>query len=114
MLGDDPRSDVGAMERPLVFLLDTNVFIPAEPTGHEHVEPLTARASQLLGQIEQTHNEVVVHPELYRDVLRDKNLDRARLRTALANKYAKLRKPPPIPRRSRTSSATSPRIATIG
>lgn len=85
------------MAEPLVFLFDTNVFIPVEPTATEHVEPLTAAVAELERLIQETNNKLVVHPELYRDVQRDRDEDRRHLRLVLANKYARLRKAPPLP-----------------
>lgn len=81
----------------LTFLFDTNVFIPAEPTSTAGVEPLTSSIAELERGIQENGDAIVVHPELYRDIQRDTDEERRRLRTVLANKYARLRRPPTIP-----------------
>jgi len=81
----------------LTFLFDTNVFIPAEPTSTAGVEPLTSSIAELERGIQENGDAIVVHPELYRDIQRDADEERRRLRTVLANKYARLRRPPAIP-----------------
>lgn len=78
------------------FLIDTNVFIPVEPTATEHVEALTAPIADLERLIHETRNELLVHPELYRDIGRDRDPERRHLRLVLANKYARLRRPPAV------------------
>lgn len=80
--------------RRLVFLIDTNVFIPVEPTACEHVEALTQPIADLERLIAESGNSLVVHPELFRDINRDTNASRRRLRQVLATKYARLKKPP--------------------
>ncbi len=82
------------MASRLVFLIDTNVFIPAEPTACEHVEALTQPIADLERLIHSTGNSLAVHPELFRDIGRDRNEERARLRTILATKYPRLKRPP--------------------
>jgi L-amino acid N-acyltransferase YncA/predicted nucleic acid-binding protein len=77
-------------------MLDTNVFIPVEPTSIDGVEPLTAAIAELERVAVEHGNGIVVHPELYRDIQRDTDEGRRRLRVVLASKYARLRKPPPI------------------
>jgi ribosomal protein S18 acetylase RimI-like enzyme len=81
----------------LVFMLDTNVFIPVEPTSLDGVEPLTASIAELERTIQQRGNLIVVHPEMYRDIQRDADEGRRRLRLVLANKYVRLRKAPRVP-----------------
>ncbi len=82
------------MTRPLIFLFDTNVFIPVEPTGCRHVEALTAPIAELERRIAESGNDVYVHPELYRDISHDRDEERRHLRLVLANKYLRLRRPP--------------------
>ncbi|MGB4580949.1 MAG: hypothetical protein WBI91_03655 [Coriobacteriia bacterium] len=85
------------MSDRLTFLFDTNIFIPAEPTSPAGVEPLTAAIVELERSIQEHGDAIVVHPEMYRDIRRDADEERRRLRLILANKYARLRRPPPIP-----------------
>lgn len=82
------------MAAGFVFLIDTNVFIPVEPTACEHVEALTQPIADLKRLIHTTGNLLVVHPELFRDISRDKDAERQRLRIILATKYSRLRRPP--------------------
>ena len=82
------------MASRFVFLIDTNVFIPVEPTACEHVEALTQPIADLERLIRSTENDLVVHPELFRDIGRDRDRARQRLRTILATKYPRLKRPP--------------------
>lgn len=84
------------MTGPLKFLIDTNVFIPVEPASREHLEALSEPIAELERLIHQSGNELLVHPELYRDIGRDNDEDRRHVRLVLANKYARLRQPPPM------------------
>ncbi|MBW1702163.1 MAG: hypothetical protein JRJ50_08565 [Deltaproteobacteria bacterium] len=58
------------------FLIDTNIFIPLEPTRFF---------------------QIYVHPAERADLKRDKDEERRKLREILFNKYPSLPQPPPIP-----------------
>jgi len=96
------------MTAHFTFLIDTNVFIPVEPTAPEHVEALTAPIADFERLVHETHNELLVHPELYRDITRDKDEARRHVRLLLANKYPRLRKPPSVSEVEPTLGAVEP------
>ncbi len=82
------------MTKPLVFLIDTNVFIAAEPTACDQVEALVQPIAELERLVRETRNDLVVHPEMFRDIRRDRDAARKSLRLTLADKYPRLKNPP--------------------
>jgi ribosomal protein S18 acetylase RimI-like enzyme len=80
----------------LKFLIDTNVFIPLEPTGLADVEPGTGPAALFMQDAIRGRHQVYVHPAALRDIERDTNEERRELRRKLLAKYPPLPDPPAI------------------
>lgn len=78
------------------FLIDTNIFIPLEPTSAADVSPLTEGAAALLKSALDSDFQLYTHPVALEDLKRDQNLERRRLRILLLSKYPPLPDPPPI------------------
>jgi len=79
------------------ILIDTNIFIPLEPSSHDDVEATTPLASRLLSTASQVGVQVLVHPTSMLDIQRDRNDSRKELRLRLFEKYPTLEQPPPVP-----------------
>jgi ribosomal protein S18 acetylase RimI-like enzyme len=90
------------------FLIDTNVLIPLEPTGPEHMERMMEPALALLRAIEESGDQLFIHPATTADLGRDLNHERRRLRELLLQKYLPLPHPPPIPESWRESLRSPP------
>ena len=83
------------------LLIDTNIFIPLEPTGPNDVSPATILATDLASSAAKTGTELWLHPAQRIDVAQDTNKVRRDARELLFNKYQVLEIPlPPIPLRS--------------
>jgi L-amino acid N-acyltransferase YncA len=80
----------------LKFLIDTNIYIPLEPTAEEGIEPNTALAAQFLRQASETGCRVYIHPASNVDIDRDPKPERQALRRALLDKYPVLPDPPSL------------------
>src|SRR5688572_17924793 len=80
----------------LKFLIDTNIFIPLEPTTGGDLEAGTEPATRFLRQIQETGCKVFVHPTTAIDIDRDKNGIRKALRRTLLGKYPPLPDPPAL------------------
>lgn len=78
------------------FLIDTNIFIPLEPTGISDVAEGTAPATKFVRLISEAEHQLYVHPAAHADILRDPDNNRRKLREILFQKYAHLPDPPPI------------------
>jgi len=83
------------------FLIDTNIFIPLEPTAPGDLTPRTSAAAEFVRIVQTTGHQVYVHPEQYRDIERDRNEERRRQRQVLIQKYAVLPTVPSIPAETR-------------
>jgi len=81
----------------LKFLIDTNVFIPLEPTQLGDVEPGTELASQFARTAVEGSHQIYVHPAAQADIRRDQQDSRRELRQLLFQKYPPLPDPPDIP-----------------
>ena len=79
------------------FLIDTNIFIPLEPTGLGDFESGTPAAIDFLRMASAAVVTVYMHPESLLDIGRDKDIQRRILRESLFNKYPSLPDPPSIP-----------------
>jgi GNAT superfamily N-acetyltransferase len=79
------------------FLIDTNVFIPLEPTRGAEVEAGTSDAAAFARQASAGGHTVYVHPAALNDLQRDKDAERRRLRERLFEKYPPLPEPPAVP-----------------
>lgn len=79
------------------ILIDTNLVIPAEPTSASDITAGTRMVSLMLGEASQGGHEVLVHPNIGRDLQSDTNRDRRNARTALLKKYQLLPNPQSVP-----------------
>lgn len=92
------------------FLLDTNIFIPLEPTGPAGLEANTGSAAEFI-RLAQTGHEVFLHPTLRLDVARDRDEERHAIRDLLAAKYREL-EVPPAPKKELTQIFGNPEHGT--
>lgn len=76
------------------FLIDTNIFIPLEPTAPEESEPLRSTAVLFAQKANQSGFPLFVHPAQARDILADRDTARRELRQTLLGKYPTLPDPP--------------------
>ena len=79
------------------FLIDTNIFIPLEPTRFFDVEGSTNKVTEFVKLSAVSGHQIYVHPAERADLKRDKDDERRKLREILFNKYPSLPQPPPIP-----------------
>lgn len=89
------------------LLLDTNIFIPLEPTAPEHLAPNTEMAATLLRLSQAGGHTLFLHPDARFDIDRDRNADRAELRRVLSTKYPQLPDPPPLTTELRNAFGSS-------
>lgn len=78
------------------FLIDTNVFIPLEPTTLSDIEMGTPKIIEFARFITEAQHQLYVHPAALSDIQRDFNEERRKLRELLFKKYPCLPHPPPI------------------
>ncbi len=78
------------------FLIDTNVFIPLEPTSPSEEESLTETALQMASLAMEAGYALYRHPAAIVDLDRDRNLERSRLRHLRIERYPLLPDPPPV------------------
>jgi GNAT superfamily N-acetyltransferase len=78
------------------LLIDTNIFIPLEPTAEGDLGPGTEPAVRFASRAQTFGCTLFVHPASRDDIDRDKDDRRRRLRTQTFQKYAQLPDPPPI------------------
>jgi len=76
------------------YLIDTNVFIKAEPTLSGYIEPLIDEVVNLISLISKANSQIYIHPASLLDIENDKNLNRRQLRKTLFRKYSILENPP--------------------
>lgn len=81
------------------FLIDTNVFIPLEPTTPTDLASLTPQAARFAQIASEGGHQLYVHPATLADIRRDDDRTRRGLRMVLFNKYPCLQNPPPISQR---------------
>lgn len=81
----------------MIFLIDTNIFIPLEPTALSDQEAITKAASQLHQDIIASGHQIFMHSASKEDIARDRNSTRRRLRELSFEKYPLLPDPPSIP-----------------
>ncbi len=79
------------------LLLDTNIYIPLEPTGFADVHVNMPRATELAGLCNKLGFQLFVHPAQRLDIGHDSDEQRRSLRLALLGKYAPLPSSPPMP-----------------
>jgi L-amino acid N-acyltransferase YncA len=82
------------MPTKMKFLIDTNIFIKAEPTSPEELEPLAEHVADVLREIGETGNQTYVHPASIEDINNDERPSRRELRKDLFRKYPILKNPP--------------------
>lgn len=83
--------------RTLRFLIDTNIFITAEPRDDGDVEPGAQAVVELLRRISEAGHAIEVHPAGLLDIDRDQDAGRRVARRIQQAKYPTLPSPPPIP-----------------
>lgn len=71
-------------------LIDTNVFIPLEPSSVEDVEHLSPDAARLFQVIQEERHEIFLHPKSRVDIARDRDTERRQLRLLAVDKYPQL------------------------
>lgn len=79
---------------PMKFLIDTNVFIPLEPTAPSEIATLTSTAAAFAQKANRAGFSLFVHSAQARDILRDRDEQRRDLRQSLLGKYPSLPDPP--------------------
>ena len=78
------------------LLTDTNILIPAEPTRVDDVTSLTSQALRLQSLAQGAPVTLCIHPGQRKDIARDRDASRRRLRQELFARYFELVSPPPI------------------
>ncbi len=78
------------------LLIDTNVFIPLEPTSPSDQEALTGIAANLHKLVIEAGFQIYLHPSAKIDIEKDSDEARRSLRQLLLGKYLTLPDPPPI------------------
>ena len=78
------------------LLIDTNVFIPLEPTRPSEQEALTEIAATLVRLAIGSNYQLYLHPVAKKDLERDTDEARNKLRQVLFKKYPLLPDPPPL------------------
>jgi len=78
------------------LLIDTNVFIPLEPTSPSGLEALTESITRLVRLAAEAGFQIYLHPATRADLERDKDAERQRLRHLLFSKYLAVPDPPPV------------------
>lgn len=76
------------------YLIDTNVFIPLEPTGPDDLGALTPQAVAFAEKVARAGSFLFVHPAQAKDIANDQNEYRRNLRETLLRKYPTLPEPP--------------------
>lgn len=76
------------------FLLDTNIFIPLEPTAVGGIEPTTELAAKFVRLAQEVEHDLYLHPSLRMDLARDRDPHRLAARDVLIAKYRQLSFPP--------------------
>jgi RimJ/RimL family protein N-acetyltransferase len=85
------------------LLIDTNIFIPLEPTSPEDVSEHTAQAARLAQLTSQSGSQLWLHPAQRIDIAQDLTEDRRRVRQQLFQKYPVLEISLPLAPMERTN-----------
>lgn len=80
------------------FLIDTNIFIPLEPTAPEESKPLRSTATLFAQKANELGFPLFVHSAQRQDICGDRDASRRELRKTLLGKYPTLPNPPPSSR----------------
>jgi hypothetical protein len=78
------------------FLIDTNILISLEPAGASEIEVGATEVAEVAKLIQQSRNQVVVHPLVLADIARDANAPRRQHRQHVLGKYSVLDAPPQL------------------
>jgi L-amino acid N-acyltransferase YncA len=78
------------------LLIDTNVFIPLEPTNHSDQEALTEITAELHKLAIEAGFQIFLHPAATIDIEKDSDKERKNLRHVLFKKYPTLPDPPSV------------------
>jgi len=81
------------------FLIDSNIFIPLEPTRLTDIETGTPLATEFARLVTQAGHQLCVHPATLEDLRRDDEESRRTLREIQFDKYPLLPEPPTPSRR---------------
>ncbi len=76
------------------FLIDSNIFIPLEPTRLTDVEAGTPLATEFARLVTEAGHQLCVHPSTLEDIRRDQEETRRTLREIQFTKYPALTEPP--------------------
>jgi hypothetical protein len=60
----------------MIFLIDTNVVIPLEPTSQRDIVSETRLYAHFVRKIQETGQRVMVHPQQMKDIERDTSVAR--------------------------------------
>ena len=80
----------------MYFLLDTNIFIPLEPTGEDTLPGNTLQALEFSRLAQQAAIVLNTHPAMLQDITNDANPVRRELRLTLFLRYSPISGPPPV------------------
>jgi len=78
------------------LLIDTNIFIPLEPTSMQEAVAGSASVAILLQTAQTVHAGIFIHPEIIQDIQRDPDLERQGLHMRAISKYRQLPAPPHV------------------
>ena len=78
------------------FLIDTNIFIPLEPSSPSDLEKLSGLVTDFVKLVELEGHQIYIHPESLLDITNDKDENRKFLRTQFFKKYPSIPEPPSI------------------
>lgn len=84
------------MAPQLKLLIDTNIFIPLEPTAEGDLDSLTPLVTRLASLASAAGCPLLIHPAVRYDISRDKSDARRQLRQTLTAKYPCLPSPPVV------------------
>ena len=77
-------------------LIDTNILIPAEPTSPSDIEPTTPVVTELMRLVQETGGRILIHPDAYLEIQRDRRAARRGLRLSMLAKYPRIASPPDL------------------
>ena len=82
------------------LLFDTNVLIPLEPTSSRDLSAASHAAMDLFCRAQEANLDVFLHPDAKKEIGRDRDTERRKMREQLLRKYPVLPDPPPAPSRA--------------
>lgn len=78
------------------LLIDTNIFIPLEPTSMREAAAGAASVAVLMQTAQTVKAGLFIHPEIVQDIQRDSDLERRGLHMRAIEKYRQLPAPPHV------------------